>query len=67
MDVCTEPSTCTKLQITIWLFNICVFGVLNQQCRAACVCIGTLGIGKITLLANRCFTFCCHVLLKNSL
>lgn len=37
MDVCTELSTCTELQITIWLFNICVFGVLNQQCRAACV------------------------------
>lgn len=31
MDVCTELSTCTELQITIiWLFNILVFGVLNQ-------------------------------------
>lgn len=43
MDVCTELSTCAELQITItWLFNILVFGLLNQQYRAV-LCIGTLG------------------------
>lgn len=43
MDVCTELSTCTELQITIiWLFNILVFGMLNQR-RRVLLCIGARG------------------------
>lgn len=43
MDVCTELSTCTELQITsIWLFDILVFGMLNQLHRVV-LYIGTRG------------------------
>lgn len=62
MDVCTELSTCTELQITIiWLFNILVFGMLSQP-HGVVLWVHTQGAGvliSINLVFLQTDLWCC--------